>query len=83
MRNQLPPESLPPEEEEEDLFDAVGALEKRVEGIDRTLFYGLRGIIMLIDHLEEAVNPMSEPEKKAASLIKVREIINTMRDSMK
>lgn len=85
-----PPEDFQPEEEEEDVFEAIeavednlDALQKRVEGIDRTVYYGLRGIVMLIDHLEEAVNPMNEPEKKASALIKVREIINAMREGMK
>ena len=58
-------------------------LKTRVERMDKTLFYGLRGLVMLIDHLEVAVNPLGDPEEKAAALIKVREIINSMRDSIK
>lgn len=63
--------------------DELQELRDRVERMDKTLYYGLRGLVMLIDHLETAVNPMSEPEHKAESLVKVREIINSMRTLIK
>lgn len=61
----------------------VAELKDRIDRMDKTVFYGLRGLVMLIDHLETAVNPMSEPEEKAAALIKVREIIDMMREGIK
>jgi hypothetical protein len=55
----------------------------RIESMDRTLFNGLRGVVMLIDHLECAVNPLAEPEEKAAALVKVREVIDMMKGTLK
>lgn len=91
-KQKQPPPPPPPDIEEEDegdddfldvIDDRINEVEKRVERVDRTLYFGLRGIVMLIDHLEQAINPMSEPEAKAASLIKVREIIDMMRENIK
>lgn len=70
-------------QETEDLKAVVRQLNERVERMDKTIYYGLRGLVMLIDHLETAVNPMSEPEQKAESLVKVREIIDQMRTIIK
>jgi hypothetical protein len=62
---------------------AVGMNGDRIESMDRTLFNGLRGVVMLIDRLECAVNPLSEPEEKAAALVKVREVIDMMKGTLK
>ena len=77
------PENEVDDDEEIDIFEELEQMNQRVTKVDRTLFYGLRGLVMLIDYLERAINPLSEPEEKAAALIKVREIIDSMRESMK
>ena len=69
--------------EEVDIFEVVEEMAQRVDRLDRTLYFGLRGLVMLIDFLEQAVSPMTEPEEKAKALIKVREIIDSMRSTMK
>jgi len=63
--------------------DTLALHRDRIESMDRTLFNGLRGVVMLIDHLECAVNPLSEPEEKAAALVKVREVIDMMKGTLK
>lgn len=66
-----------------DIYALVEELAARVDRLDRTMYFGLRGLVMLIDFLEQAVNPLTEPEDKAKALVKTREIIDTMRASMK
>jgi hypothetical protein len=61
---------------------AITAQGKRIESMDRTLFSGLRGLVMLIDHLERGVNPLTEPAEKVKSLIKVRETIDQMQQRL-
>ena len=57
---------------------SVEELQARVESMDKSLYNGLRGLVMLVDLMETAVNPTSEPEDKARALVQVREIINMM-----
>ena len=80
------------EEGKVDLIDAAGlaishesqllSLESRVENMDRTLFNGLRGLVMLIDNLEKGVNPQNTPEERARALVQVREIVDVMQESL-
>ena len=57
-------------------------MQARIESMDKSLYNGLRGLVMLVDLMETAVNPTSEPEEKAASLMKVRQIIDMMQRSL-
>lgn len=75
--------------EELDLEEAVKGIEAsvsqlftRVESMDKTLFSGLKGLVMLIDNLESAVDPTTDPEEKAAALIRVRQVIAMMRETL-
>lgn len=57
-------------------------LESRVESVDRTLFQGLRGLVMLIDHLETVLDPTTTPEDKADALTRVQATIATMKEAL-
>jgi len=60
----------------------IGNMNQRVESRDRTLFSGLRGIVMIMDSLEQATDPAASAEIAAKARAKVRDIIDTMTRSM-
>ena len=78
------PEVIEAEDSDEvDLVEAVLFHGKRIESMDRTLFFGLRGLVMLLDHVETVVNPLTQPEEKAAALQQLQETIAGMKESLK
>jgi len=69
--------------DEVDLAETVLFHGKRIESMDRTLFFGLRGLVMLLDHVETVVNPLTQPVEKAAALRQLQETLAGMKESLK
>jgi hypothetical protein len=67
----------------EGLGGSMDSIESRVESMDRTLFHGLRGLVLLIDHLETVVDPTTSPAEKAEALTSVQATIATMKEVLK
>ena len=66
----------------EELVDQVTELTERVVSMDKTLYYGLRGLAMLVVQLEVVVNPLSEPEDQAKALTQVQETLQAMKKTL-
>ena len=93
----LPPEE--PQEDDEELDEEEAAAElwgllathseaiekhnSRIESMDKTLFRGLRGLVMILDFLEQATDPTASASEALKARAKVRDIIDMMQKSIK